>query len=201
MPVLTDVHEDTPLDEVATWWMCCKPRHSCVGRQTSSKRGALGRPVNIKKGQFLAPWEMNNVVEKAKAVGNEHIMVCERGACFGYNYLVSDMRSLMVMRETGCPVVFDATHSVQLPGGQGEVSGGQREFVPVLARAAVAAVSRGCSWKPIPARAGVERRTERVAARQAARVARFAKGNRLGCKVAPLGGAGRINDLAKVFFD
>ncbi len=97
-----------------------------------------GLPVNIKKGQFLSPWDMKNVVEKARATGNEEIMVCERGASFGYNNLVSDMRSLAVLRETGCPVVFDATHSVQLPGGQGTSSGGQREFVPVLARAAVA---------------------------------------------------------------
>jgi 2-dehydro-3-deoxyphosphooctonate aldolase (KDO 8-P synthase) len=98
-----------------------------------------GRPVNIKKGQFLAPWDMQQVVNKARSTGNEQIMVCERGVSFGYNNLVSDMRALAVMRETGCPVVFDATHSVQLPGGQGTSSGGQREFVPVLARAAVAA--------------------------------------------------------------
>jgi 2-dehydro-3-deoxyphosphooctonate aldolase (KDO 8-P synthase) len=109
-------------------------------RQTDfiTKVCAAGKPVNIKKGQFLSPWDMKPVVEKAKSTGNQQIMVCERGASFGYNNLVSDMRSLSVMRETGCPVVFDATHSVQLPGGQGASSGGQREFVPVLARAAVA---------------------------------------------------------------
>ncbi len=139
VPVLTDVHEDTPLHEV------CKvvdvlqtPAFLC--RQTNFIQNVMkcGLPVNIKKGQFLSPWDMKNVVEKARATGNEKIMVCERGVSFGYNNLVSDMRSLAVMRETGCPVVFDATHSVQLPGGQGTQSGGQREFVPVLARAAVA---------------------------------------------------------------
>ena len=111
-----------------------------MSRQTNfiQSVAAQGKPVNIKKGQFLAPWDMNNVVNKAKATGNEQILVCERGVSFGYNNLVSDMRSLAVMRDTGCPVVFDATHSVQLPGGQGNCSGGQREFVPVLARAAVA---------------------------------------------------------------
>ncbi|MDY0050856.1 MAG: 3-deoxy-8-phosphooctulonate synthase, partial [Halothiobacillaceae bacterium] len=108
------------------------------------------RPVNIKKGQFLAPWDMKNVVDKARAVGNDAIMVCERGVSFGYNNLVSDMRALAVMRETGCPVVFDATHSVQLPGGQGNVSGGQREFVPVLARAAVAAGVSGLFMETHP---------------------------------------------------
>jgi 2-dehydro-3-deoxyphosphooctonate aldolase (KDO 8-P synthase) len=106
--------------------------------------------VNIKKGQFLAPWDMVNVVEKAKAAGNDQIMVCERGACFGYNYLVSDMRALAIMRETGCPVVFDATHSVQMPGGKGTSSGGQREFVPVLARAAVAAGIAGLFMETHP---------------------------------------------------
>jgi 2-dehydro-3-deoxyphosphooctonate aldolase (KDO 8-P synthase) len=109
-------------------------------RQTNfiNRVAAAGIPVNLKKGQFLSPWEMKNVVDKAKSTGNERIMVCERGASFGYNNLISDMRSLAVMRETGCPVVFDATHSVQLPGGRGGSSGGQREFVPVLARAAIA---------------------------------------------------------------
>jgi len=111
---------------------------------------AQGKPVNIKKGQFLSPWEMQNVVDKARSTGNEHIMVCERGFSFGYNNLVSDMRSLSIMRTTGCPVVFDATHSVQLPGGQGSASGGQREFIPVLARAAVAAGVAGLFMETHP---------------------------------------------------
>jgi 2-dehydro-3-deoxyphosphooctonate aldolase (KDO 8-P synthase) len=139
VPVLTDVHEDTPLEEVAKVVDVMQtPAFLC--RQTNFIQNVAkqGIPVNIKKGQFLAPWDMVHVAEKAKATGNEHIMVCERGVSFGYNNLVSDMRSLAVMRNTGCPVVFDATHSVQLPGGQGTCSGGQREFVPVLARAAVA---------------------------------------------------------------
>jgi 2-dehydro-3-deoxyphosphooctonate aldolase (KDO 8-P synthase) len=139
VPVLTDVHEDTPLDEVASVVDVMQtPAFLC--RQTNFIQAVAAQniPVNIKKGQFLAPWDMVNVVNKAKATGNEQIMVCERGASFGYNNLVSDMRSLAVMRDTGCPVVFDATHSVQLPGGQGTSSGGQREFVPVLARAAIA---------------------------------------------------------------
>jgi 2-dehydro-3-deoxyphosphooctonate aldolase (KDO 8-P synthase) len=109
-----------------------------------------GKPVNIKKGQFLSPWEMQNVVDKARSTGNEQIMVCERGFSFGYNNLVSDMRSLMVMRTTGCPVVFDATHSVQLPGGKGSASGGQREFIPVLARSAVAAGVAGLFMETHP---------------------------------------------------
>jgi 2-dehydro-3-deoxyphosphooctonate aldolase (KDO 8-P synthase) len=140
VPVLTDVHEDTPLDEVAAVVDILQtPAFLC--RQTNFIRAVAsqGRPVNIKKGQFLAPWDMKRVVEKARATGNDRILVCERGVSFGYNNLVSDMRALAVMRETGCPVVFDATHSVQLPGGRGDSSGGQREFVPVLARAAVAA--------------------------------------------------------------
>ncbi len=139
VPVLTDVHEDTPLAEVASVVDVLQtPAFLC--RQTNFIQNVArqGRPVNIKKGQFLAPWDMKHVVEKARATGNQQIMVCERGVSFGYNNLVSDMRALAVMRDTGCPVVFDATHSVQLPGGQGERSGGQREFVPVLARAAVA---------------------------------------------------------------
>lgn len=139
VPVLTDVHEDTPLDEVASVVDVLQtPAFLC--RQTNFIQNVCktGKPVNIKKGQFLAPWDMKNVAEKAKATGNQHIMVCERGVSFGYNNLVSDMRSLAVMRDTGCPVVYDATHSVQLPGGQGSSSGGQREFVPVLARAAIA---------------------------------------------------------------
>ncbi len=139
VPVLTDVHEYTPMDEVASVVDVLQTPAFLV-RQTDfiTKVCATGKPVNIKKGQFLSPWDMKPVVEKAKSTGNAQIMVCERGASFGYNNLVSDMRSLSVMRDTGCPVVFDATHSVQLPGGQGSTSGGQREFVPVLARAAIA---------------------------------------------------------------
>ena len=139
VPVLTDVHEDTPLDEVAAVVDVLQtPAFLC--RQTNFIHNvcAQGLPVNIKKGQFLAPWDMRHVADKAKSTGNDRIMLCERGVSFGYNNLVSDMRSLPVMKQTGCPVVFDATHSVQLPGGQGASSGGQREFVPVLARAAVA---------------------------------------------------------------
>lgn len=139
VPVLTDVHEYTPMDEVASVVDVLQTPAFLV-RQTDfiTKVCGAGKPVNIKKGQFLSPWDMKPVVEKARSTGNTQIMVCERGASFGYNNLVSDMRSLAVMRDTGCPVVFDATHSVQLPGGQGGSSGGQREFVPVLARAAVA---------------------------------------------------------------
>ena len=139
VPVLTDVHEYTPMDEVASVVDVLQtPAMLCRQTDFIQAVARAGKPVNIKKGQFLAPWDMKNVVEKARAVGNDQIMVCERGASFGYNNLVSDMRSLVVMRETGCPVVFDATHSVQLPGGQGTSSGGQREFVPALSRAAVA---------------------------------------------------------------
>jgi 2-dehydro-3-deoxyphosphooctonate aldolase (KDO 8-P synthase) len=139
VPVLTDVHEDTDIDAVAAVVDVLQtPAFLCRQTNFIHRVAAAGLPVNIKKGQFLSPWEMGNVVDKARAAGNDRVMVCERGASFGYNNLVSDMRSLAVMRETGCPVVFDATHSVQLPGGQGTVSGGQREFVPVLARAAVA---------------------------------------------------------------
>ena len=139
VPILTDVHEDTPMDEVADVVDVLQtPAFLC--RQTSFilRTAATGLPINIKKGQFLSPWEMQNVVDKAKSTGNDDIMVCERGFSFGYNNLVSDMRSLAVMRGTGAPVVFDATHSVQLPGGQGTSSGGRREFIPVLARAAAA---------------------------------------------------------------
>jgi 2-dehydro-3-deoxyphosphooctonate aldolase (KDO 8-P synthase) len=139
VPVLTDVHEDTDVEAVAAVVDVLQtPAFLCRQTNFIHRVAAAGLPVNIKKGQFLSPWEMKNVVDKARATGNPQIMVCERGASFGYNNLVSDMRSLAVMRETGCPVVFDATHSVQLPGGQGTTSGGQREFVPVLARAAVA---------------------------------------------------------------
>ncbi|WP_031432251.1 3-deoxy-8-phosphooctulonate synthase [Methylomarinum vadi] len=139
VPVLTDVHEDTPLAEVAAVVDVMQtPAFLCRQTNFIQAVAAQGKPVNIKKGQFMAPWDMANVVDKAKAAGNDQIMVCERGVSFGYNNLVSDMRSLAVMRDTGCPVVFDATHSVQLPGGQGSCSGGQREHVPVLARAAMA---------------------------------------------------------------
>jgi 2-dehydro-3-deoxyphosphooctonate aldolase (KDO 8-P synthase) len=139
VPVLTDVHEYTPMDEVASVVDVLQtPAFLCRQTDFIQAVAKAGKPVNIKKGQFLSPWEMKHVAAKAKATGNEHIMVCERGASFGYNNLVSDMRSLAVMRDTDCPVVFDATHSVQLPGGADGKSGGQREFVPVLARAAVA---------------------------------------------------------------
>ncbi len=139
VPVLTDVHEDTPMAEVASVVDVLQtPAFLCRQTNFIVNVASQGKPVNVKKGQFLSPWEMGNVVDKARSTGNEQIMVCERGASFGYNNLVSDMRSLAVMRETGAPVVFDATHSVQLPGGKGTASGGQREFVPVLARAAVA---------------------------------------------------------------
>lgn len=151
VPVLTDVHEDTPLEEVATVVDVLQtPAFLC--RQTNFIQNVArqGRPVNIKKGQFLAPWDMANVVDKAREAGNDQIMVCERGVSFGYNTLVSDMRGLAVMRQTGCPVVFDATHSVQQPGGQGASSGGQREFVPVLARAAVAAGVSGLFMETHP---------------------------------------------------
>jgi 2-dehydro-3-deoxyphosphooctonate aldolase (KDO 8-P synthase) len=151
VPVLTDVHEDTPLDEVAsvvdvlqTPAFLCRQTNFIVAVSSQQK------PVNIKKGQFLSPWEMQNVVDKARSTGNDQIMVCERGFSFGYNNLVSDMRSLAVMRATGCPVVFDATHSVQLPGGKGDSSGGQREFVPVLARSAIAAGVAGLFMETHP---------------------------------------------------
>ena len=137
--IVTDVHEDTPVDEVAEVIDVLQtPAFLCRQTNFIQNVARYGKPVNIKKGQFLSPWEMSNVVEKARAVGNENVMVCERGSCFGYNNLVSDMRSLVVMRQTGCPVVFDATHSVQLPGGKKSMSDGQREFVAPLARAAVA---------------------------------------------------------------
>jgi 2-dehydro-3-deoxyphosphooctonate aldolase (KDO 8-P synthase) len=156
VPVLTDVHEDTPLAEVAAVVDVLQtPAFLCRQTNFILNAASQGLPVNIKKGQFLSPWEMRNVVEKARSTGNEQILVCERGFSFGYNNLVADMRSLAVMRETGCPVVFDATHSVQLPGGQGHASGGQREFVPVLARAAVAAGVAGVFMEthPDPAKA------------------------------------------------
>jgi len=139
VPVLTDVHEDSPLDEVSSVVDVLQTPAFLV-RQTNFIQNVCsqGLPVNIKKGQFQAPWDMENVVEKAKATGNQQIMVCDRGTSFGYNTLVSDMRGLSSMKSTDCPIVFDATHSVQQPGGQGKSSGGQREMVPVLARAAVA---------------------------------------------------------------
>jgi 2-dehydro-3-deoxyphosphooctonate aldolase (KDO 8-P synthase) len=151
LPVLTDVHEDTPLDEVASVVDVLQtPAFLCRQTNFIVNVAAQGKPVNIKKGQFLSPWEMGNVVDKARSTGNTGIMVCERGFSFGYNNLVSDMRSLSIMRDTGCPVVFDATHSVQLPGGKGGSSGGQREFVPVLSRAAVAAGIAGLFMETHP---------------------------------------------------
>lgn len=156
VPVLTDVHENTPIDEVADVVDVLQtPAFLCRQTDFILRVANSGKAVNIKKGQFLAPWDMKHVVDKARSTGNQQIMVCERGASFGYNNLVSDMRSLAVMRETGCPVVFDATHSVQLPGGQGTSSGGQREHVPVLARAAVAAGVSGVFMEthPNPAQA------------------------------------------------
>lgn len=156
VPVLTDVHEDTPLNEVAAVVDVMQTPAFLV-RQTNFMQSVArqGIAVNVKKGQFQAPWDMKNVVDKMREVGNEQIMVCERGASFGYNTLISDMRGLAIMRETNCPVVFDATHSVQQPGGQGTKSGGQREFVPVLARAAVAAGISGIFMEthPDPAKA------------------------------------------------
>jgi len=151
VPVLTDVHEDTPLKEVAEVVDVIQtPAFLC--RQTNFIRSAAsqGKPVNIKKGQFLSPWEMKNVMEKAASTGNKQLLACERGFSFGYNNLVVDMRGLAAMRETGYPVVFDGTHSVQLPGGQGTSSGGQREFIPVLARAAVGAGVSGVFMETHP---------------------------------------------------
>ncbi|HMU90492.1 MAG TPA: 3-deoxy-8-phosphooctulonate synthase [Pseudomonadales bacterium] len=151
VPVLTDVHEETPIDEVASVVSVLQtPAFLCRQTNFIQRVAAAGLPVNIKKGQFLAPWDMAHVVAKARATGNPQIMVCERGVSFGYNNLVCDLRSLAVMRETGAPVVFDATHSVQLPGGQGSASGGQREMVPVLARGAVAAGVAGLFMETHP---------------------------------------------------
>ncbi|TVQ86972.1 MAG: 3-deoxy-8-phosphooctulonate synthase [Chromatiaceae bacterium] len=151
VPVLTDVHEDSPLAEVAAVVDVLQtPAFLCRQTNFIQAVAAAGRPVNLKKGQFLAPWDMVRVVEKARATGNAHLLVCERGVSFGYNNLISDMRALAVLRQTGCPVVFDATHSVQLPGGRGDASGGQREFVPVLARAAVAAGVAGLFMETHP---------------------------------------------------
>ncbi|NND58658.1 MAG: 3-deoxy-8-phosphooctulonate synthase, partial [Gammaproteobacteria bacterium] len=156
VPVLTDVHEDTPLADVAAVVDVMQtPAFLCRQTNFIVNVASQGKPVNIKKGQFLSPWEMGNVVDKARSTGNEQILVCERGFSFGYNNLVSDMRSLAIMRDSGSPVVFDATHSVQLPGGRGDASGGQREFIPVLARAAVAAGISGlfAETHPDPANA------------------------------------------------
>jgi 2-dehydro-3-deoxyphosphooctonate aldolase (KDO 8-P synthase) len=151
VPVLTDVHEDTDIEAVAKVVDVIQtPAFLCRQTNFIQRAARAGKPVNIKKGQFLAPWEMQNVVDKAKATDNQHIMVCERGFSFGYNNLVVDMRGLAIMRSTGCPVVFDATHSVQLPGGQGGSSGGQREHIPVLARAAIAAGVAGVFMETHP---------------------------------------------------
>ncbi|MBA3660417.1 MAG: 3-deoxy-8-phosphooctulonate synthase [Gammaproteobacteria bacterium] len=151
VPVLTDVHEDTPIDEVASVVDVMQtPAFLCRQTNYIQRVAKPGLPINIKKGQFLSPWEMKHVVQKARDAGNEKIMVCERGASFGYNNLVSDMRSLAIMRETDCPVVFDATHSVQLPGGGNGKSSGQREFVPILARAAIAAGIAGIFMETHP---------------------------------------------------
>jgi 2-dehydro-3-deoxyphosphooctonate aldolase (KDO 8-P synthase) len=151
VPVLTDVHEDTPMAEVASVVDVLQtPAFLCRQTNFILSAASQGKPVNIKKGQFLSPWEMQNVVDKARSTGNDRILVCERGFSFGYNNLVSDMRSLAVLRGTGCPVVFDATHSVQLPGGRGSASGGQREFIPVLARSATAAGVSGIFMETHP---------------------------------------------------
>ena len=151
VPVLTDVHEDTPIKDVAAVVDVIQtPAFLCRQTNFLKSAAAAGKPVNIKKGQFLSPWEMKNVVEKAASTGNRQLLVCERGFSFGYNNLVVDMRGLAAMRDTGYPVVFDATHSVQLPGGQGSASGGQREFISVLARAAVAAGVSGVFMETHP---------------------------------------------------
>jgi 2-dehydro-3-deoxyphosphooctonate aldolase (KDO 8-P synthase) len=151
VPILTDVHEDTPMDEVSDVVDVLQtPAFLCRQTNFILRAAGAGKPVNIKKGQFLSPWEMQNVVDKARSTGNNEIMICERGFSFGYNNLVSDMRGLAIMRRTGCPVVFDATHSVQLPGGEGSASGGQREFIPVLARAATASGIAGLFMETHP---------------------------------------------------
>ncbi len=151
VPVLTDVHEDTPVDVVAAVVDVLQtPAFLCRQTNFIERVARTGRPMVIKKGQFMAPWEMEHVVEKARSAGNPRVLVCERGVSFGYNNLVSDMRALPILAQTGCPVVFDATHSVQLPGARGKSSGGQREFVPVLARAAVAAGVAGVFMETHP---------------------------------------------------
>ena len=204
VPVLTDVHEYTPFDEVASVVDVLQtPAFLCRQTDFIRKVAEAGKPVNIKKGQFLAPWDMKNVVDKARATGNEQILVCERGVSFGYNNLVSDMRSLAVMRETGCPVVFDATHSVQLPGGQGTKSGGQREFVPVLARAAIAAgVCRTVRRDPSRPGQGAQRRSQRLAAGTHARTAGNPDGAGRGDQEAGIFGtrARQRTDLAAIVF-
>ncbi len=151
VPVLTDVHENSPFEEIASVVDIIQtPAFLCRQTDFIQKAASAGIPVNIKKGQFMAPGDMQHVVEKAKATGNDQIMVCDRGTSFGYNYLISDMRAMPIMAETGCPVVFDATHSVQMPGGKGASSGGQREFVPVLARSATAAGISGIFMETHP---------------------------------------------------
>ncbi len=151
LPILTDVHEDSPLDEISDVVDVLQtPAFLCRQTNFIQNVAKTGMPINIKKGQFLAPWDMKNVIDKARETGNQQIMACERGVSFGYNNLVSDMRSLAVMRETECPVVYDATHSVQQPGGLGGCSGGNREFVPVLARAAVASGVAGLFMETHP---------------------------------------------------
>jgi 2-dehydro-3-deoxyphosphooctonate aldolase (KDO 8-P synthase) len=151
LPVLTDVHEDTPLDEVAAVVDVLQtPALLCRQTDFIVAVASQGKPVNLKKGQFLSPWEMQNVVDKARSTGNAALLVCERGVSFGYNNLVVDMRSLAILRATGCPVVFDATHAVQLPGARGDASGGEREHVPLLARAAVAAGVAGLFMETHP---------------------------------------------------
>lgn len=151
LPILTDVHEDSPLDEISDVVDVLQtPAFLCRQTNFIQSVAKTGMPINIKKGQFLAPWDMKNVIDKARETGNQQIMACERGVSFGYNNLVSDMRSLAVMRETECPVVYDATHSVQQPGGLGGCSGGNREFVPVLARAAVASGVAGLFMETHP---------------------------------------------------
>lgn len=151
LPVVTDVHEDTPMDEVASVVDVIQtPAFLCRQTNFIQRVAATGKPINIKKGQFLAPWDMRHVVDKARAGGNDKVMVCERGVSFGYNNLVVDMRSLAIMRQTGAPVVFDATHSVQQPGGLGDRTGGSRESIPVLARAGVAAGISGLFMETHP---------------------------------------------------
>ena len=190
VPVITDVHEDTPLDEAASVVDVLQtPAFLC--RQTNFIQAVArcGKPVNIKKGQFLAPWDMTHVADKARATGNPDIMLCERGTSFGYNYLVSDMRSLAVMRHTGCPVVFDATHSVQMPGGQGPRSGGQREFVPgARARCGRNGGGRCIHGDPSESRRSTERRSQCLASRPDGGVARMPARDRRGGEIPDAGG-------------
>jgi 3-deoxy-D-arabino-heptulosonate 7-phosphate (DAHP) synthase len=200
VPVLTDVHEDTPFAEVASV-VDVMQTPAFLARQTNFIINVCsqGKPVNIKKGQFLSPWEMQNVVDKARSTGNEQIMVCERGFSFGYNNLVSDMRSLAIMRATGAPVVFDATHSVQLPGGKGDASGGQREHIPVLARAAVAAGIAGpLHGNPSGSRQGAERRAQRLAARSHGKFTVDAQGARLRCQTTTIRGIASMSRIVEI---